>query len=326
MNALGNHNERSRETKNADPAKTHLNRKIISTDNLTQSINERIREGYTGKTAIRKDAVTSISMILTGSHEPMNRLIEQNRLDEWVNANLKWVGDTFGKENIVMFTLHMDEKTPHIHAIIVPITPDGRLSAKEVMGEKKTLRGYQDSYALAMDRFGMERGVRKTKDSKVRHVDINDYYKLVNQDLPEKRKELEGLKTGIEDFSRLKATKDIFDRLTGQGELKALKNDNNALKSENLTLRGEISQLKGDNENLRGKMGKFQGEIQRLNIRINEIQNEISVKLSQVQGRTMQAVNRFLKEKLHVDFKLEARGIDSPAIVAIDGKGKGLER
>ncbi|RYY20022.1 MAG: hypothetical protein EOP41_09360, partial [Sphingobacteriaceae bacterium] len=59
--------------------------------------------------------------------------------------------------------LHLDEKTPHIHAIVVPLTADGRLSAKELMGNKKNLSLRQDRYGEAMASFGLIRGVRESK-------------------------------------------------------------------------------------------------------------------------------------------------------------------
>lgn len=110
----------------------------------------------------------------------MMKLQEEGRLDDWIEANLKWLYDTFGKENVVSCVLHMDEKTPHLHVTIVPIvnTPrqrreregekknkvkqDNRLSADEVMSRAK-LRSYQTTYAEAMNPFGLERGIVGSK-------------------------------------------------------------------------------------------------------------------------------------------------------------------
>src|SRR5699024_11388990 len=46
----------------------------------------------------------------------------------------------YGKDNLLYATVHMDEKTPHMHYGVVPITDDGRLSAKEVVGNKKDFK------------------------------------------------------------------------------------------------------------------------------------------------------------------------------------------
>lgn len=50
---------------------------------------------------------------------------------EWLNENYKFLVEEYGKENIVSFVCHLDENTPHIHAITIPLTEDGRLSAQE---------------------------------------------------------------------------------------------------------------------------------------------------------------------------------------------------
>lgn len=86
-------------------------------------------------------------------------------MSEWINVNIRWLETTFGKENLVSCVLHMDEKTPHLHATIIPIvtterkrreregqkkyrTSKGgpRLSADDVM-HRSMLTKYQDNYA-----------------------------------------------------------------------------------------------------------------------------------------------------------------------------------
>ena len=52
------------------------------------------------------------------------------RLDSWIDANLKWLRETFGNENLVSCVLHMDEKTPHLHATVVPIVAGERVRRK----------------------------------------------------------------------------------------------------------------------------------------------------------------------------------------------------
>src|SRR5690606_41099780 len=137
---LGAHIDRDKSQKqtfkSADPEREHLNKDLIdnhySKMKLPDAINERIKEGYKGKKALRKDAVKFIPMVLTGSHEEMKAIFKSSeKANAWVRANYDFVCKEFGKENIVRFTLHLDEKTPHIYAVVVPLTDDGSLSAKE---------------------------------------------------------------------------------------------------------------------------------------------------------------------------------------------------
>lgn len=165
---------------NADGSRTHLNRELIvfpsGVANRTQAIQHRLgTAGLTRK--IGKNQVRAVRILLTGSHEQMINLEGKGRLDNWCQANIKWLHDTFGEDNLVSCVLHMDEKTPHLHATVVPIvtTPrkrrdrEGeqkykekqaapRLCADEVMARGK-LRLYQDTYAKAMTEFGLKRGV-----------------------------------------------------------------------------------------------------------------------------------------------------------------------
>jgi hypothetical protein len=145
---------------------------------LSECVAGRLQEGYTGKTAIRKDAVKYLAHMLTGSHEQL-KAIEKDpaKMNAWIAANRKFMEDEFGKENIIRFVVHLDEKTPHIHCITVPLTPDGRLSAKQLMGNPDELSAKQDRYAQAMAPFGLERGIKNTG---IRHETVKEYYSRVN--------------------------------------------------------------------------------------------------------------------------------------------------
>lgn len=141
---------------------------------LPQAIKDRIKEGYKGEKAIRKDAVRFQTHILTGSHEQMKEIFaDEKRKEQWIEANKQWMQERYGKENIVRFTLHVDEKTPHIHAVTVPLTRDGRLSAKEYANGKKALRDMQTDYANKMEQFDLKRGLERTGIS---HETATEYY------------------------------------------------------------------------------------------------------------------------------------------------------
>ncbi len=141
---------------------------------LPQAIKDRIKEGYKGDKTIRKDAVRFQTHILTGSHEQMKAIFaDENKRQQWIKANKEWISERYGQENIVRFTLHVDEKTPHIHVVTVPITKDGRLSAKEYANGKKALRDMQTDYANKMEQFDLKRGLERKGIS---HETATEYY------------------------------------------------------------------------------------------------------------------------------------------------------
>jgi hypothetical protein len=142
-------------------------REAVENDSLGSRVKERIKEGYKIPKAIRKDAVKAIEYILTSDNRKM-REIESNpeRFKAWIAENRNFIEAIHGKENIVAFTLHRDEETPHIHAVVVPLTKDGRLTMEPYVGSAKILSQLQNKYASAMEKFGMKRG---QEGSRARH-------------------------------------------------------------------------------------------------------------------------------------------------------------
>ena len=103
---------------------------------MPEAIAARIKEGYTSNRAIRADTVRYVDTVMSGSHEQMKELEKTAKLPNGPSRAKNWPRICLGKKNIVRFTLHMDERTPHIHCVFVPITEDGRLSAKEILSRK----------------------------------------------------------------------------------------------------------------------------------------------------------------------------------------------
>jgi hypothetical protein len=160
------HNYRQHEVSNADPAPQHPNKEYLNheeTDYWTLA-EARIAEVVTRK--VRTDQVRAVEVIMTGSPEAFVRGQDGRAADysnsKWAQDNLNFLKEKFGAKNVVSFTLHQDEKTPHVHAVIVPITQDGRLSAKDIF-TRQTLRELQTDYAQAMQPYGMSRGIEHSQ-------------------------------------------------------------------------------------------------------------------------------------------------------------------
>jgi len=212
------HIERHVIPNNANPKRTHLNRELIrfpeGVENRTQAIQHRIKSANIAR-KITPNQIRALQVIISGSHEDIERIQNEGKLDDWCKDSLEWMQETFGKENVVSAVLHLDEKTPHIHATLVPIVsgerrkakspkendparkkykkkkPGNRLCADDVM-EKNKLEYYQDSYAEKMRVYGLERGIR---GSEARHISNLEYYKdllIKNEELKENIDELQG--------------------------------------------------------------------------------------------------------------------------------------
>ena len=150
----------------------------------TQTVWRRADKAHHPADGIGKNQVKVIRVMLTGSHDDMKRIEAEGKLDQWCADNLAWLNKTFGEDNIVSAVLHLDESTPHIHAAVVPIVTGERRKVKEKRipdkpGKKKyrkkspdtvrlcnddvmsriKLKEYQDTYAEAMARYGLQRGI-----------------------------------------------------------------------------------------------------------------------------------------------------------------------
>lgn len=138
---------------------------------LSKRVNKRISEGYKLDKAIRKDAVKGLEYLFTSEQNKMDSIVsDHNLFKDWVKTNKQFLEDVHGKDNIVSLSCHFDEQTPHMHAVVVPLTVDGRLSARDFINGGKMLSELQTKYAEMMNKLGMKRG---EVGSKRRHEKSN---------------------------------------------------------------------------------------------------------------------------------------------------------
>ena len=202
--AMSGHVERRITPANVITTLTYLNQELIEfpkdVTNRTEAIQHRLdNAGLERK--IGKNQVRALRVMLSGSPEDMKRIRQAGQLDAWAKDSCGWLQKTFGKENVVSAVLHLDEKTPHIHATVVPITRGERRKAKlereknaqsgkrtyrtkkdrprlcadDVMARDK-LKAYQTTYAEAMAKYGLQRGI---DGSEAKHISTQQYYREV---------------------------------------------------------------------------------------------------------------------------------------------------
>ncbi len=211
------HNQRSYEVKNADAEKKHLNGEYINTGQRPtwELASERIEAvGIKPKA----DAVRVVEFLLAASPEFFTPG-EDIRESAYFQANLQFMQERYGK-NLLAFTLHQDETSPHFQCMVVPITTEARtvklkngqehtrtgyrLTAAELF-TKATLRQLQTDYAQAMAPFGLARGAEK---SPTKHQAIKRVYGLNRQvhELDEIVRQGEEIKSEVVELSQQKET------------------------------------------------------------------------------------------------------------------------
>ena len=300
------HIERSIIPKNADPTRTHLNRRLIEypdrVKDRSAAIQRRLEEaGLTRK--VGSNQVRAIRINVSATHEDMERIQREGRLNEWCADNLRYFADTFGKENIVAAHLHMDEKTPHMHVTLVPIVKGERkrrkreeqakkryrkkpadsvrLCADDIMSRLK-LKSYQDSYAAAMVKYGLQRGI---DGSEARHVSTQQYYRDIKRQTKELKAEVVELQeqkdTAREELTRTK--KEIqTERLKGAATTAAA---NIAESVGSLFGNNKVKTLERENTALHREVADHEETIEALQTRIQTLQADHSRQLLDMQQK-----------------------------------------
>uniref|UniRef100_UPI003F86039D MobV family relaxase n=1 Tax=Staphylococcus shinii TaxID=2912228 RepID=UPI003F86039D len=143
--------------------------------NFNNLIEEKIEQNYTGKRKIRTDAVKHIDGLITSDNEFFNNQTSEDTKQFFEHAK-EFLEQEYGKDNLLYATVHMDEKTPHMHYGVVPLTTDGRLSAKEVVGNKKALTEFQDRFNehVKQQGYDLERG-QSRQITNAKHEQISQY-------------------------------------------------------------------------------------------------------------------------------------------------------
>lgn len=254
----GKHNQRERETPNADEKRTENNQVLIGSaekDNV-HAIKESI-----GAQRIRKNAVLAVEMLLSASPDYFRPnapeqagTYDTDRLKNWTKATAEWLQERYGNR-IVSATLHLDEATPHMHALLVPLDDKGKLNCRALFGgSKHTLSLLQTDYAEAVAHVGIERGII---NSRATHQKVSQFYSLaLSKDGPElpmtqtyDAPEMPNKLTRMSDerlklYEREAATRGAkAQRETLAEVVRANRNENAVLKKENLQLKKANSRL-----------------------------------------------------------------------------------
>lgn len=165
------------ENEDIDHSKTYLNYDLVNANkqNFNNLIDEKIEQNYTGKRKIRTDAIKHVDGLITSDNEFFKDK-SQDEIRAFFEHSKEFIENEYGKDNLLYATVHRDEKTPHMHFGIVPITQDGRLSAKEVIGNKKALTEFQDRFNEYVNQRGydLERG-QSRQVTNAKHDQVSRY-------------------------------------------------------------------------------------------------------------------------------------------------------
>ena len=201
--ALSAHHERTKEIYASNPDidknRTMQNYHVVMPRwSYEQEIRHRIRMAGC---RVRRDSVKFVDTLVTVSPEFAE--VHESEMPEYFNRAFEFLKERIGEANIISAVVHMDEKTPHLHLCFVPLTKDGRLSAKEILGNKKAMIQWQDDfYACMSERWTeLERGAPAV-ETKRRHLTPQWYKRVTAMDA-----KLERLETALNGINVLNVGK-----------------------------------------------------------------------------------------------------------------------
>lgn len=148
---------------------SELNLPLIQSDNWTQDIRAEIERAGA---RTRSNSVIALDTLYTASPTFFEGKT-QKQTEDFFRDCLQFHQRQFG--HIISAVIHYDETTPHLHVVSVPLTADGRLSAREIVGNRQNMSRMQDDFFEQVGRnYGLERGTRSDGQEKRKHISAQE--------------------------------------------------------------------------------------------------------------------------------------------------------
>lgn len=289
VGGIQSHNNREHEPKtnpDVDMSRSEDNYDLISCDNYKRSIKEKLSNLVESSRAVRKDAVVVCNFIVTSDNETMDAL-GADRQREFFEDSVKWFSDRYGADRVLNATVHMDETTPHLHIGVMPITQDGRLSAKAIF-TKTEMKAIQTEFARDVgEKYGLERGVEgseRTHLSEARFkeqkaLEMANEHGAIAQEL---QIIAEDCKQELSEVTR---------------SLETVKQELSAMQDRKDTLQGEIERLEAIDKQTKVRvheaLEKQKPVLLDLQKRISEAKSELSVVETAVKEKKSEGAEKF---------------------------------
>lgn len=121
----------------------------------------------------RSNSVLALDTIYTASKR-FFQLHDSQTVDDYFRDCLDYHQQRYG--HVVSAIVHYDEDTPHMHVLSVPLTRDGRLSAREIVGGRAQMAHAQDEFFKVVgQQYGLQRGVHMDGPEKKRHISAQQH-------------------------------------------------------------------------------------------------------------------------------------------------------
>lgn len=289
VGGIQSHNNREHEPKtnpDVDMSRSEDNYDLISCNNYKRSIKEKLSNLVESSRAVRKDAVVVCNFIVTSDNETMNAL-GADRQREFFEDSVKWFSDRYGADRVLNATVHMDETTPHLHIGVMPITQDGRLSAKAIF-TKTEMKAIQTEFARDVgEKYGLERGVEGSERTHLSEARFKE----------QKALEMANEHGAIAQELQIIAEDCKQELSEATRSLEAVKQELSAMQDKKDTLQDEIERLEAIDKQTKVRvheaLEKQKPVLLDLQKRISEAKSELSVIETAVKEKKAEGTEKF---------------------------------
>lgn len=285
------HNDRvpgQHSNEDIDQEKSNLNKEYIEHGSYRAEVNERIERFRESSRKIRKDAVVLAEGVATASPEFFDGKSREEVM-AYFDDVFEFCKSEFGEQNLVHFTVHMDETTPHAHFGFTPIK-DGTLSWKNYFDGRDALRGFQNRY---WERVGKQWGLERGETGSGRtHKTTQEMKREAQREIKELDKRKECLRQEVEEMEA--ATPSL-----SEGVRTLWKARSDGIREEELGsaiegLRGRISDLSSQIADCNGRAEGIERGLPALRARYRELAerfNDTRSRVEQALGRLREVPN-----------------------------------
>lgn len=289
VGGIQSHNNREHEPKtnpDVDMSRSEDNYDLISCDNYKRSIKEKLSNLVESSRAVRKDAVVVCNFIVTSDNETMDAL-GADRQREFFQDSVKWFSDRYGADRVLNATVHMDETTPHLHIGVMPITQDGRLSAKAIF-TKTEMKAIQTEFARDVgEKYGLERGVEGSERTHLSEARFKE----------QKALEMANEHGAIAQELQIIAEDCKQELSEATRSLETVKQELSAMQDRKDTLQGEIERLEAIDKQTKVRvheaLERQKPVLLDLQKRISEAKSELSVIETAVKEKKAEGTEKF---------------------------------
>ena len=289
VGGIQSHNNREHEPKtnpDVDMSRSEDNYDLIPCDNYKRSIKEKLSSLVESSRAVRKDAVVVCNFIVTSDNETMDAL-GADRQREFFQDSVKWFSDRYGADRVINATVHMDETTPHLHIGVMPITQDGRLSAKAIF-TKTEMKAIQTEFARDVgEKYGLERGVEGSERTHLSEARFKE----------KKALEMANEHGAIAQELRIIAEDCKQELSEATRSLETVKQELSTMQDRKDTLQGEIERLEAIDKQTKARvyeaLEKQKPVLLDLQKRISEAKSELSVVETAVKEKKAEGAEKF---------------------------------